>query len=78
MNEIVIQLCEQLKREAQTVIDYARSSESVVKSGAESSIETVAMFNDLSADGVAHCQKLVIALSNCFFQKPKKKEETDG
>lgn len=77
MNEVVVQICEQLKREAQTIIDYAKSSAEVIQSGAENSIEAVSMFEDLAADGVKHCQKLVIALSDCYFQKSNTKEETD-
>ena len=77
MNEVVIQICEQLKREAQAVIDYAKSSAEVIKSGAENSVEAVSMFENLAADSVGHCQKLVIALSDCYFQKSDKKEETD-
>lgn len=77
MNEVVIQICEQLKQEAQTVIDYMKNGSAVVASGEEHSVETVSLFNDLAIDGVEHCQKLVIALSNCFFQNAKQpKEET--
>lgn len=75
MTDVVIQICEQLKREAQSVIDYSHSAAEVMKSGAENSINTIAMFNDMSADSVSHCQKLVIALSDCFFQKTQKEEE---
>lgn len=77
LNEVVIQLCEQLKREAQSIIDRAHSTAEIIRSGSKESVETVAMLDDFSADCVAHCQKLVIALSGCFFQKPQAKEEAD-
>lgn len=77
MNEVVIQLCEQLKREAQSIIDCAKSNAEMIKSGSKDAVKTVAMFDDIAADGVGHCQKLVIALSDCFFQRPQQKEESE-
>ena len=47
MNELVIQLCERLKLEADAI------------------------------DGVEHCQKVVLALSKCFFQQTKQEEGSE-
>lgn len=77
MNELVIQLCERLKAEADAIISSMKSGAAVVGTGHENSIETVALFNDLAIDGVEHCQKLVVTLSKCFFQNDSKKKE-DG
>lgn len=77
MNELVIQLCERLKLEADAIIGSMKSGVIVMQSGHENSIETVSMFDDLAIDGVEHCQKIVLALSNCFFQDASKRKE-DG
>lgn len=75
MNELVIQLCERLKVEADAIISCMKSGAAVMQSGHENSIDTVALFDGLAVDGVQHCQKIVVALSKCFFQQANQTEE---
>lgn len=68
MNELVIQLCEQLKLEADAIIGSMKSGVTVMQTGHENSIKAVSLFDGLAIDGVEHCQKIVLELSKCFFQ----------
>lgn len=74
MNELVIQLCERLKVEADAIINCMKSGAIAVGTGHESSIDTASLFDGLAIDGVEHCQKVVVALSNCFFQNASKED----
>lgn len=71
MHELVIQLCERLKVEADAIISSMKSGAIVMGSGHENSIETVSLFDGLAIDSVEHCQKIVMSLSKCFFQESK-------
>lgn len=77
MNELVIQLCERLKLEADAIIGSMKSGAIVIQTGHENSVETVSLFDGLAIDGVEHCQKIVVALSNCFFQQTKQEEGSE-
>ena len=74
MNELVIQLCERLKLEADAIIGSMKSGAIVIQTGHENSVETVSLFDGLAIDGVEPCQKIVVALSNCFFQNASKED----
>ena len=73
--EIVIQLCTQLKGEAEKIIEYIKGSGDVIRSGAEGSVDTVSLFEEMIVRGVENCQDLTLALANCFFQKEKEEQE---
>ena len=51
-----------------------KSGAIVIQTGHENSVETVSLFDGLAIDGVEHCQKIVLALSNCFFQNASKED----
>lgn len=74
MNELVIQLCERLKLEADAIIGSMKSGATVMQTGHENSIKAVSLFDGLAIDGVEHCQKIVLELSNCFFQNKSKED----
>ena len=44
MNELVIQLCERLKLEADAIIGSMKSGAIVIQTGHENSVETVSLF----------------------------------
>ena len=77
MNELVIQLCERLKVEADAIINCMKSGAIAVGTGHESSIDTASLFDGLAIDGVEHCPKVVLALSKCFFQQTKQEEGSE-
>ena len=77
MNELVIQLCNRIQAEAQSVKDSMTSNGAIIKSGHEKSVETVALLENMAMDNVEHLQKLVLSLVGCFFQSKDNKEANE-
>lgn len=76
MHELIIQLCERLKAEADAVISSMKSGAIVAGTGQKASIETLSLFDGMALDSVEHCQKIVMMLSKCFCnqEQDQKKE----
>lgn len=75
MNKVAVQLCKQITQESDRIVTYLSNIDELIKSGEENAVENVELFEGLAIDGVSNLQKLVVALTNCFFQKDKEDEE---
>lgn len=69
MNKVAVQLCKQITQESDRIVTYLSNIDELIKSGEENAVENVELFEGLAIDGVSNLQKLVVALTNCFFQK---------
>lgn len=75
MNKVAVQICKQITQESERVVTYLSNIDELIKSGEENAVENVELFEGLAIDGVSNLQKLVVALTNCFFQKDKEDRE---
>lgn len=74
MNKVALQISKQIGQESEKVISYLANIEELCKSGEVNAVDSVKLFEDLAIDGVEHLQKLVVALTDCFFQKEDEKK----
>lgn len=75
MNKVAVQLCKQVAQESDRIVTYLSNIDELIKSGEENAVENVELFEGLAIDGVSNLQKLVVALTNCFFQNDKEDKE---
>lgn len=75
MNKVAVQICKQITQESERVVTYLSNIDELIKSGEENAVENVELFEGLAIDGVSNLQKLVVVLTNCFFQKDKEDRE---
>lgn len=68
-------LCEQIKREAQSVIDYTKELEGIMKAPIYK--HEADMIDDIRIDNVLHLQTLIKSLSERFFEGETKEDGTE-
>ena len=58
-------ICNQIQTEARSIIKTSQEIENLLKSGEGKSAD---LLDEIRIDGVAHLQKLTLALTRCFYE----------
>ena len=64
-------ICKQIQIEASAIADTSNEIEVLLRSGEGKAAD---LLDEIRIDGVTHLQKLIVALSRCFYEEKKNED----